>query len=42
MKIRKIAVALVACAAGIGVIGVSAPAAHADSSWGWVVTPKAK
>jgi len=42
MKIRKFAITLVACvAASIG-LGFAAPAAHADSSWGFVITPIAK
>lgn len=40
MTIRKIAIALVACAASVGVLGVSAPAAHADTTWGYIVGQK--
>lgn len=43
MKIRKTAIALVACAAaGIGVLGFSAPAAHADTTWGYAIHYPAK
>ena len=37
---RKFAIAIAACAVSIGALGIAAPAAQADTSWGWIIVSR--
>lgn len=37
--VRKVGITIAAAAVSVGLLGISAPAAHADTSWGYRVAP---
>ncbi|GGO73412.1 hypothetical protein [Nocardioides deserti] len=36
---RKVGITIAAAAVSVGLLGISAPAAHADTSWGYRIAP---